>query len=783
MRGLRKNLIPFFKKSWPIGLLIIIVLGFFWKFFLKGDVPLPGDFITGVYYPWLDYKWGFITGVPVKNPIATDVVSLIYPEQILAINLLKSKILPLWNPYILAGTPLFANLQAAPFSPTNFLYFLTDNLTAWSFQIVLQHVLVAIFTYLLLRHWKVSKLASVLGGIIFAFSGFNLIFSQWNGHTLTSAFIPLIILFQDRWFKNGKFLDGALVSLGLTLQLLSGYPQTSLYTAIIMALLWLFSMKRERKFWIRTVEFGIFLLFALGLAAIQVLPTSELWKLSQRDFEPHPYEWAFLPWKKTITTIAVDYFGNHATHNYWGPQDYTSNTLFVGVVAIFLSFVSLSSLRKKKEILFLSVVAIVSLILSYPTPVSTFLWEKNIFGMRAASAHRATIMFDFAVAILAGFGLDAFFSKPKFKFKLVGFVVPLLLILLFAFWAFLIRDKTINGASVFPIALRNLVLPTFVLVVLGFLMFVRTRIVGVLFIVLSIGELFYFGWKYTPFSPRRIVFPTTPVLDFLTSQSPPFRVTGNKVVPVNMRTPYKLESLEGYETIHPLRISQFLAALNSGRSGTDPVGRYGTVDNDTSPLLDLVNTKYYLALKTDERGNPDLTGEIPERFKQRRFMSAFEDKTVTVLESKNTLPRAFMVYDWEVISEDNQILDRLLDPKFSVKDKIILEEEPPLSRGISQGTVTYLTYKEQESSIQVETNSSGLLFISDSFYPGWRAYVDDVETKIYRADFAFRGIVVPKGKHMVKMVYQPDSFYNGLKISIATLFILVATFFVRKLFK
>ena len=71
-----------------------------------------------------------------------------------------------------------------------------------------------------------------------------------------------------------------------------------------------------------------------------------------------------------------------------------------------------------------------------------------------------------------------------------------------------------------------------------------------------IFELFRFGWKYTPFSQPHIVFPTTPVLKFLQSQPKPFRVTGNSVVPVNMRTPYKLESLEGYETIHSLRVSK-----------------------------------------------------------------------------------------------------------------------------------------------------------------------------------------------------------------------------------
>ena len=178
-------------KILPIFVLFSAIAIFFYPVWLKNLVPLPTDFIAGVYYPWLDYKWGYPSGVPVKNPITTDVVSLIYPEQMLGVDLMKKGEWPLWNPYILAGTPLLANLQAAPFSPTIFVYFIFEKLTAWSLQIILQHILAGFFVYILLRWWMVSRVGALLAGLAFSFSGFNLIFSQWNGHTLASAFIPL----------------------------------------------------------------------------------------------------------------------------------------------------------------------------------------------------------------------------------------------------------------------------------------------------------------------------------------------------------------------------------------------------------------------------------------------------------------------------------------------------------------------------------------------------------------------------------------------------------------
>src|SRR3990167_5634407 len=154
--GLKKKFLKLFNVLWPVFVIFFVCAAFFWKVWIKGMVPIPGDFVVGVYYPWLDYKWGYAVGVPVKNPMTTDVVSFTYPMQTLAIDILKEGNAPLWNPYILGGSPLLANFQSAPFSPTNFLYFLTDKLSAWSIQIFLQHFLAALFTFLLLCHWKVS---------------------------------------------------------------------------------------------------------------------------------------------------------------------------------------------------------------------------------------------------------------------------------------------------------------------------------------------------------------------------------------------------------------------------------------------------------------------------------------------------------------------------------------------------------------------------------------------------------------------------------------------------
>jgi uncharacterized membrane protein YfhO len=66
------------------------------------------------------------------------------------------------------------------------------------------------------------------------------------------------------------------------------------------------------------------------------------------------------------------------------------------------------------------------------------------------------------------------------------------------------------------------------------------------------------------------------------------------------------------------------------------------------------------------------------------------------------------------------------------------------------------------------------------YFPGWRAYVDGVETPIYPTNYLFRGVVVPAGQHTVVFAYRPTSVLVGAAISVSTLAIVVALLIARR---
>jgi uncharacterized membrane protein YfhO len=64
--------------------------------------------------------------------------------------------------------------------------------------------------------------------------------------------------------------------------------------------------------------------------------------------------------------------------------------------------------------------------------------------------------------------------------------------------------------------------------------------------------------------------------------------------------------------------------------------------------------------------------------------------------------------------------------------------------------------------------------MSETFYPGWKAYVDGKDEEILRANYVFRAIPVGPGSHRIEVVFEPLSFKIGLAVSLLTIFLLIA---------
>jgi uncharacterized membrane protein YfhO len=83
--------------------------------------------------------------------------------------------------------------------------------------------------------------------------------------------------------------------------------------------------------------------------------------------------------------------------------------------------------------------------------------------------------------------------------------------------------------------------------------------------------------------------------------------------------------------------------------------------------------------------------------------------------------------------------------------------------------VTIISYEPERVIIEADLASEGYLILTDTYYPGWRAYVDGKESSIIRANLLFRAIRLSAGQHRVEFSYEPASLKLGAAVSAVTL--------------
>src|SRR5258706_14461066 len=85
---------------------LFITAVFFYKTFLYGFIPFPGDLLISEYNPWKTFSYlGYAPGGYPNKAQYFDVIRQLYPWKTLSISLLKRGIFPLCNPYDFSGSP------------------------------------------------------------------------------------------------------------------------------------------------------------------------------------------------------------------------------------------------------------------------------------------------------------------------------------------------------------------------------------------------------------------------------------------------------------------------------------------------------------------------------------------------------------------------------------------------------------------------------------------------------------------------------------------------------
>jgi hypothetical protein len=240
---------------------------------------------------------------------------------------------------------------------------------------------------------------------------------------------------------------------------------------------------------------------------------------------------------------------------------------------------------------------------------------------------------------------------------------------------------------------------------------------------------------------------------------------------------YGHAALGGYE-LSLERIKTFLKDVTRDEMDSVMLTTKGVLETNDR-RLDMLNAKYYIVSEYDSR-------DTEFRKRPDRFRLLYTSGHTDVYENLRAFPAAFLVpaSGIEIIPDEAAQLERVKDPDFDAENCVVLGETPPETRAaptslpvVSAPKVEWVSRRVNDFELDVTAIRPDILVVSQMFYPGWKAYVDNNPVTILRANYAFPAIFISPGSHHVRFSFEPWNFKAGLALSLLAIAILAVMVF------
>ncbi len=698
------------------GLLLLITVLFHWKLVLTNQ------------YTWLE---------------AGDIGSLIMPWFQFQAGEWHQWRFPLWDPYSWAGQPLFGQAQPGAAYPLNWVLFwmpldhgwLRQDVLHWWY--VLVHYLAGLTAYALCRDLGRSRLASVLGGIVYSLAGY-VAYIDSPQMMQGAIWAPLVFLYLFRAERGERRVASAVLSgFFLGVAWLVGHHQMQIFLslAVVGVWVWIVASSQQtvaRMAWLGVLAFGM----TAMTSAFQTLPAAEYGRLAVRWVgadQPQglggtvPYAVHAQYALKPISLLGIFVAGvEHGAYD-----------AFCGVVA--LSFAILGAILwwHERYVRWLATIGLCGIVFA--------LGGNSVFhGMfyalaplveKARVPEAATVLFAVGVATLAAFGVDSVRRKNvdttvdaarvdaratrTAAWILAGFGAVMGLGCLGFYAAHVAADSRLIVTALCAFLAAGLIAA-------------RGSAVAVILVV-----LFELG-NVTDYNLATADRATHPYLYKLAEHSDVARVVGGSrivydgaAIPYNIGDWYGIEALNAYAASVPASLWQH--AVFSAR------------------VQDIMGVRYYLGL-TPQRG------DLREAFQGRSGVKVFENL--------KAFPRAWAVHAGAEVADAKQARAMLEDPGFDARHRVFMigQSAPKLDR-CGDDDVWMARHEPNYVAIKAAMSCRGMVILTDTWFPGWRATVDGRSAVIEKAYGAFRGVVVEAGDHTVEMRYRPWSVFIGAALT------------------
>jgi hypothetical protein len=678
---------------------------------------------------------------------ASDLFDGELPVRLLVGRVIRAGSVPLWTNQLCSGTPLIG-LPADPLGLVLFTFF--PAAPALDLYLVVLLLVAAHGAYSLARRFGADRTAAFLAGVAFAGSGQMVGQLKHLSILSTIVWLPVGLVLIDRavaeW-KSRQALWVGLFGLVFAYQVLSGFPQSAYICALFYGAFALFRVVSER----RQMGGGAAskLLAALAAAvvvgaaagAVVLLPLSEIAGASNRP-GALDYRWATYTsyWPPDLLTFFVPYVtGDVGNATYEGPQPFSESYAYAGLLTALLAVYSGIRERRRPLVSFLALSTIIAFALMLGAR-SPFYYAAYLLipGMKRFRAPvRFVVVLQLTFIMLGALGLTRVRAKLERRFG-VGSWIPVLAAA--AVCAITSVDLLIHQPRQNPMvpAREWLAPPATVDIVRASAGEPRTFTPQHRVIHRHVYDS-YHGWIFLEpyFALRDLLEPnlgsywSVPAADCY----------------VGLPSRWHVDAW-GYH--------YFPSSLMSEQAFLDPYNGIFDVRRPFVKLAGMFGVTTVLSPYATKTPGLTLVGRTANAFVYR------VDRTARV-RVVGAARRA--------VNEDRAGL-WMRDPSFDPTREVILMDgpgPPPVTGNELPGHARIARESGSEILIDADAPANGYLVLSDQYYPGWRADIDGVPTPIYRANVSVRAVALPAGRHTVRFVYHPSSFFLGVAISLMAL--------------
>jgi len=748
------------------GVIALAVVGFFWRLLLTES--------------WIPKGGG-------------DLSSFIYPTYVFAARWIRRGVIPLWNPHLYMGMPFAADNQSGLFYPLNLLFFALDPELSYETVelMVVMHIYIAgLLAYVLVRDLsvgssigengtrRVGRTAAVGGAIAYMFSDVFVIHLGNLNIIATAAWLPLVLFCFRRALSGRSWGWVRWTGVVLGVSALVGHAQMFLYICLSLGLYacWVAYERRRDGLQVAAATMGklaVVGIIAVGLAAVAILPAYDLTQYTVRAVLTYEQasDLGMLP--AGLIGVLMPGFWGRATGEFWGPWLRTE-VGYVGVFTLMLAAIAVVTvIREQGFTRFCLVLVGVGGAIALGRYTIAHGWTYALLPpfrhLRVPA--RAVVLVGLGAAVLAALGLEVLLHPMPRRavralcalqrgFYRVAGALGLIGIPLLAHAMVVTRlapeDVRAQGAA----SLGSAVFALFLLGAgIGLLALRRHRLVGRNALgALSVGliafDLISLG-AYVEVEPNDPLggYRHERALAFLRSDPDVFRVETAAEAQGGWAPDWALiHEMDDWSGIwNPLRLGAYDVLTWVGIQRQDP-------------LYDFYNVKYLIA----RHDTP-----VPEH-----FGPVFKEGENTIYRNEHVLPRAFMVYQADVVGGDIRALQAVRRPDFDPARQVVLrkgEGAQPLDVGldVGGGTVEIVGRGPNHIDFVVTTPVEGYMVVSEMWLPGWVAWVDGARTPVVKANYTFRAVYVSSGTHRVRMAYRPTVWYASAAISLVTFACLV----------